>query len=503
MRQRRHSSFGPGRAPAGFHVSPARSHPAAGHNQSHLGAYVSFLASYALAIIPFVALLDGLYSDPLDVRFLFLAQYALVLTGSLRFARPILFLCSPTVLMITYVNLSIYFGLYAYAINSGLYLATAFGMTPDIRVVPYIAELSFFTLSCVSLAYLITIRSRGRNVLLMSSHMLLPYLSGQRGWRIARGLRMACVLLFVLFVVSYQVAMTEISGAAIFKSISFASYFLVGALLPVALRGVAISRRALLYAVFLFIYFLVSPNNKREAIMLIAIVGIVEVAINGFRFGKLSTLNLIAIVVGPIALVAVVSFLSIMRGDGGYTINSPLDAIAAVPDYMTSDSFFDNIMDNLEAAIFTAMHFKSMSYSLDGFIEPLLGITYVKPLFLPLPQWLIGEKPEFMVAIWTKQLNAAGYSDGAAAPISFIAEAFANFQWGGLILVPLICLWAELVFGKFVKGVSRLDTIVYPLSIFFVINFLLFVRGSGAEIVALNCIAALVLLLGLRVMRLI
>lgn len=71
-------------------------------------------------------------------------------------------------------------------------------------------------------------------------------------------------------------------------------------------------------------------------------------------------------------------------------------------------------------------------------IKHLYGLSYIKPLFGPIPRALWEDKPETASRLYAKEFNIWFYNIGGSQPITFIGESYWNFGYFGLALAGLL-----------------------------------------------------------------
>ena len=140
--------------------------------------------------------------------------------------------------------------------------------------------------------------------------------------------------------------------------------------------------------------------------------------------------------------------MSIARGYGNFDVENVLVAFFYIGDYIRSDIFRDAIVDNLE---FSGVYFDTVNcadYVLNNQIPTLLGSTFIKPLFLPIPRELFPLKPESMINIYTSTFVPGFYSRGVLYLLDFMGKLLLIFCF----LHHLLFIFYSLVLNSYIKS---------------------------------------------------
>ena len=266
--------------------------------------------------------------------------------------------------------------------------------------------------------------------------------------------------------------------------------FQLGFLLPLLfhLKKVKLKLlRFIFYLLIIFLAILFHSFDKRNII--IFLIGIIFFEMHGsmkqFVFSLKHLLQFSALLIAGLILVLIAS---INRGYGQFESNTPVEYLSNLQSYITSDIFIDGITDNLELNYNYGATNLSMEYVIEEKIQYQYGKTLIKPLFLWVPRDYFLEKPESFMHLYTRNFDYNEWSQGSSLPVIFPIDLFANFSLFGLFAL-IIFYW---IFNKISRWIYCDNG--FSIKSFFgaliVIIHLLFIRGSGLDILILYIILA-------------
>lgn len=222
-----------------------------------------------------------------------------------------------------------------------------------------------------------------------------------------------------------------------------------------------------------------SIGSKRELFFAILAIIYVEL-IFGDKKIILSLRNVvISISIFAVAALYILSA-SIVRGYGGFEVDTLKDAIVLVPEYVGSEYFNEVVGNNIETPYHYATSVLSIDYTINGKIPILYGETFLKVFFIPIPRSVFGYKPRNMIDVFTTVYDKGFRDMGGSYPVSVYSELFSNFS----VLSVFVLLAMFVVFQRFyivaINNIRKYKVIwlgAIPFSAF----FLHFIRGAGLE----------------------
>lgn len=235
------------------------------------------------------------------------------------------------------------------------------------------------------------------------------------------------------------------------------------------------------YCILLLSFFLVSYESKRELLYVLLLILFFELFDRRFEI-KFTFKNSLFVLMCLSIFLFFIMAMSIARGYGNFDVENVLVAFFYIGDYIRSDIFRDAIVDNLE---FSGVYFDTVNcadYVLNNQIPTLLGSTFIKPLFLPIPRELFPLKPESMINIYTSTFVPGFYSRGGSLPVGFYGEAIANFLFFAPFAVYFLFSGIEFLYKKLIVSFETLTSVKYYIALFLSITIVQFARGSGLEL---------------------
>lgn len=192
----------------------------------------------------------------------------------------------------------------------------------------------------------------------------------------------------------------------------------------------------------------------------------------------------VGVIVGFVALVV---GMSIVRGVGGFGVDSLFSALANVTDYFRMENSLAMLFHNLEFAPTFFHTYDAVQYCIESG-HYLYGETIVKVLFLLVPREAFEIKPDSMVHLYTSTLYPDyRYVGGSWVPNIF-AEAYWNFGYvAGLAYLAALLWILDLIYLRQYSRLSSPSCIegVLFLSCYYYLVFLF--RGSGIDLFMYYC----------------
>lgn len=349
------------------------------------------------------------------------------------------------------------------------YGAVSLAITSYNAIIPYLllANLALFLLTCGALGRLAGLRR--------PAHAAPPPATGP-GRRLLAGLaEVLCLLAFL------AVSLSQVLGA-----FSLQLALMVCHLPMASRRGTA--HRLAVYGFYLAAMLAFSFDSKRQIVIVLFLILFLEAR----RSGALLRLRLRSLVPAGVAaalFVALVLAASVLRGYGGFQITSPVQAVAAIPRYITSDVFIDGVVDNLELNYGYGSAITPMAMTLRGELPYQYGASLWKILFLPIPRSLFPDKPESALQIYTRSFDPGLWAQAGSLPVAFQADMFMNFGFLGLLPFALILGLVNRWYVGF--HTARDGSLVQRAMMFLSITVLILARGSGFELYVLTFLLGL------------
>ncbi|MEO0356697.1 MAG: hypothetical protein AAF386_00130 [Pseudomonadota bacterium] len=247
--------------------------------------------------------------------------------------------------------------------------------------------------------------------------------------------------------------------------------------------------RYALYVAMLMLMLTVSFDNKREIIMCLILICLIEIS----RFAHPFRLNLKTILLGlgGLALVFVlIVTASIARGYGSFGTQNALSGIFYISAYVSGDFFWAAFLENIEVTHTYPAALVSIDMVLEGQLPPLLGSSLLKPLFLPFPRDIVPFKPISALQHFTLVLDPIFFRKGGSLLIPFPSEMFLNFHMGGIVVMALVFIVLERIFREIIMAHST--GLTFRAFFAFAVASLSFilVRGGGADLYVMTIVFA-------------
>ena len=204
---------------------------------------------------------------------------------------------------------------------------------------------------------------------------------------------------------------------------------------PVLIRFLFYIGIIALFAIFRF-------SNKREAIFLFVPILLLESRYLNKK-SLVTIKNIILGTLGSIVVLFLVTLMSFQRVDHHNDMNSVINvgevATGMVEAYTSSDHLWPLLADNFEIDYVFINSHQSLEFIIKEPSLMALGSTYLKPFLAPIPRFIMPDKPEAAITLYSQRYDKAAADAGLSLPLSMQAEGFWNFGYlGGLICVTII-----------------------------------------------------------------
>lgn len=246
----------------------------------------------------------------------------------------------------------------------------------------------------------------------------------------------------------------------------------------------------LLHIVLLTVIILVmavdSVGSKRELFFIIISILIIELIFHDKRI-RLSLRNFLSVcLIGFVSVFYILSA-SIARGYGSLGTDDITESIYLVSEYAGNDAFNEMVGNNFETPYHYATAVISCDYTLTKKTPVLLGETFIKVLFIPIPRSIY--KPRKMIDVFTTAYDAQKRMEGVSYPVSVYSELFANFHVFSIFFLYVLFLVFQKIYIRMVRN-ARMYSSFYIYWVPTSALFLQFVRGSGLESLIIYSILA-------------
>ena len=237
--------------------------------------------------------------------------------------------------------------------------------------------------------------------------------------------------------------------------------------------------RYLIYGFYMATLLAFDFDNKREIAIALFLLVFLEVYYGRVPF-DFTFKRIVGYAAAIVMFFGLILSASILRGYGGFSPVSFIDAVRLIPQYVSSEIFVDGVTDNLELNYCYGSAITSIDMSITGIIPYQYGASLAKVLLLPVSRDVFPDKPESTMQIYTRLYSPSMRSNGGSLPVIFPSEMFMNFGIVGLL--PYLVIWFG--FNQLFLWLPRCaaGTLGQYSIIFLVSSILMFARGSGLEL---------------------
>lgn len=230
--------------------------------------------------------------------------------------------------------------------------------------------------------------------------------------------------------------------------------------------------RVLLYVVVIVSYALISYDDKRNVLLAILTVFLLELDFSSLFRWK-SVLLIVLVLSGFLGLLSV---LTIFRGYDGFDVeHNLLELPKYVNSFYSNDAVISWMLHTTESYTTYFHTLQSIEFAIESG-SYLYGSTIFKALFVPLPSSLI-EKPWSIIDHYTFNLYPQfRLLKGALAP-NAIGEFYFNFGFYGSFFYLILAAIFDKLYALLLK-----NGIYKELGFWFYIYFLFYIRGSGLDL---------------------
>ena len=417
--------------------------------------------------------------DDKDLYVLFGFQLAIIAVH-LTYLRYIFFLFSPLMLLIFYINISLFVG--GWAFNSGYILSSYF--IERYSEWNNMNMATFFLLTSISIIYYVDSLYRSSNKGFILQKKTLN--------------KIPALYAFIFFIIALIVYKMPLNLDAFGASGGFnqifllTGFFIVVSALVSNSGSIPITIRVLVYVLLFYILIGISINSKREAIFAIFPIIFLEFYIRNIKY-NLSNIFLIVFI--AIFIMVVIGYMSILRGYGSFELNGGLQDLVLLSNYFYSDTFVSSFMDNMEFSFFYFNTYNSIELILNNPDLMTWGSTLIKPLFILIPRDMVTFKPDSMINIYTNMANPYFASVGGSWPINIISEFFWNFHFLSFVFILIFSIIVIRVYYSYLTSLTNMKGGMIAFSLLVYMVFIMLIRGSGFDLFLIYIICSFILVI--------
>ena len=236
--------------------------------------------------------------------------------------------------------------------------------------------------------------------------------------------------------------------------------------------------RVFIYMVMVILLASVSVYDKREAILAILPILLVESYLGKWVINLRTIWYLFILSLGTFFLIIV---MSISRGYGSFESSGFLENILYVVPYLKSDALIAQLMNNLE---FNYVYFHSLNA-----VESILndsdlityGSTIIKFIFIAIPRSIFPDKPDSIIHLYTNYYNPHLRELGVSYPVNIVSEMFWNFHFFGLIGVSMVSVVVLKFYYFFLLRFATYSSPMISFGMFSYMFSIIWFRGSGFD----------------------
>lgn len=250
--------------------------------------------------------------------------------------------------------------------------------------------------------------------------------------------------------------------------------------------------KIIFYILFLCIAVIFNHENKRE-ILMIFMVSFFMFSYTERLFFKINISNFITYSLILLMFVGLILASSILRGYGSFEVESFVDALVHIPDYISADVFAYSIIDNFEISHTYPAAILPVEYIINGQLNVKYGSTLIKPLFLPFPREIITFKPDSVISIFTSFQAPEVFAVGGSFPVAFPSEVFVNFHLVSFFVFTVIVLLFNNVYLSLFK--YRITGFRFKAYLSFVVLLFILIRGGGSDLLLISYLSSLIVVI--------
>ncbi len=420
------------------------------------------------------------------------------------------------------------FSVYNYALFQFLILAIILSLSPKKRIVFFLSP-SFLAASYVTINFFIgsIIFNKG----LVDEFLLIPY---QQSWKsyqfIMAYFNFINTFIIAIFFVSkkikipfqikllkdlrrYPPAFLKVVAViliVLFSQIELKLDFLgaqgslspipisIGAILLLVLfsKNPKLWKRIFWYILLISGLALISWEDKRNAIFLILPILLLE---SKNIYLTLSLKKIFMVGTFTFIMLYLILIMSIRRGYGEYEVKNIWQANNYILDYIKSENFVSNFMQNLEISYVYFFSNDAIEKILKNPKHITYGSTIIKPLFVFIPRKYFSKKPESIIHHYTSTVSKKYRQLGGSWVISIQSELFWNFHFLGIFAAIPLFFFFNCIYMNILYLVNRNNIINFIPLLYCYKLFLILFRGSGLDLFFVLFTLSIILFFALKI----
>ena len=436
-----------------------------------------FLSSILLSLVSFLI-------DEGDMYYLFGVQLFIMLIH-LVWQRYIFYIFSPLILLIFYINISMFIG--GWAFSSG-YIQNEFFLNRFLEWKNMDVVTSVFIIMNAVIYY---IDSKYR---LIYRHFICDNKKiKQVTWSYV------FVGFFVSIALFYNFTNLSFFGADGSPNQIFliTGFFIIAVFLVSRRDLIPVLVRVFIYLIMLYMLVLISTYSKRDAIFAIFPIIFLEFYFQRYKYNARTIFGLLLI---TLFIATAIIYMSIVRGYGEFEIKGFFSNFGLIFEYLKSEKFLINFIDNMEFSFFYFNGYNSIEILLSNPHLMELGSTIIKVLFIFIPRSVATFKPDSMITIYTREVNPAYAEVGGSWPINILSEFFWNFHFLSIIFVAIYSIIAIRLYYKYLHMFNHTSAGMIAFGMLVYMVHIMLIRGSGFDLFAIYCIFSLFLIISIDFM---
>lgn len=433
-------------------------------------------------IVFLLLILTSVFSFLLDDKDLYvLFGFQLVIIAvHLAYLRYVFFLFSPLMLLIFYINISLFVG--GWAFNSGYILSSYF--MERYSEWNNMNMATFFLLTSISIIYYVDSLYRSSNKEFFVQKKTLNKIP-----------TLYVFIFFIIALIAYNMPLTlDVFGAGggFNQIFLLTGFFIVVSALVSNSGSIPTTIRVLVYMLLLYILIVISIHSKREAIFAIFPIIFLEFYIRNIKY---NLNNIFLMVFIAIFIMIVIGYMSILRGYGNFELNGGLQELTLLSNYYYSDKFLSSFMDNMEFSFFYFNTYNSIGLILNNPDLMTWGSTLIKPLFILFPRDIVTLKPDSMINIYTNVANPYLASVGGSWPINIISEFFWNFHFLSFVFILIFSIIVIRVYYGYLASLTNMKGGMIAFSLLVYMVYIMLIRGSGFDLFLIYSVFSFILVI--------
>lgn len=445
------------------------------------------IVNILILILSTALALSAFLMDSGDLYVLFGMQLFLVLVN-LVWQRYIFYIFSPLILLILYIDISMFVG--GWAFSSG-YIQHEFFLSRYSEWKNMDTVTSIFIMMNAIIYYIDSKYRLTHQLFICSSKKVkkVTWLYVLFGFFVA-------VIFFFLFV-DFSLFGASNSPNQIFLITGF---FIITVFLVSRKNRIPVFIRVVMYLIMLYLLMSISIYSKRDAIFAILPVIFLECYVQRYQYNIRSMLSMLLII---LFVLTSIIYMSIVRGygGGGVEIGGVFANAALISEYLRSEVFLKHFMVNMEFSHFYFNGYNSIETILSNPSLLAFGSTIIKPLFIFIPRDLASFKPDSMINTYTREVHPVYSETGESWPINILSEFFWNFHFFSFIFIAIYAIVVIRLYYKYLHIFNHASGGMIAFGMVVYMSHIMLIRGSGFDLFTIYCIFSLFTIISINFIK--